>query len=579
MTQLNLDLNAVPMQASPLLLAPESLAHPYARYGLAVALAFHTGGKPYPNLPEEELREALARAIESGLNSFRMATVDNPQHQQELRFRPIPLDELRADASLVSGSLAARGMYLFPSIITSDKQVKGTFADVEKVLVDLRNQTVSLNQVMELKRSLAPIAGEVNNGGKEKINQKGTLFEAACTAIATVASEKPAAQLGGSNTGIFPDLDIDHLVEFIRVFRRFQAEGSDRMNGKPKKDGKYKRPPLHDGNYPNAPREAAFGAVGLLAAIGYWGSRAEETTRRQTEDVLRALKEKSIYLISYDAKKGRTSNVTQECFAHHIVELALSGNLRNILDDFYAKALLQAGMEHGQPVHFETKGGGDAKNELKALYSGYQHFYFATSQFLQRFDSASFRNFLSTRAEYPPSFDLLLTTYFDAALESHFMHEKHTPTSPAIVDAARALGQWMNYTAYRAAEAELPSLTREERAKLSKEERSKRNQTIRKAKAKNLIQFESYVMGARTPADMLHRVNRTTSLLSEQDAPDLARPFMDATATEQIPLKTAQQLLLAYLRLRDTRTQEPNMNGIGELPEGAAADDDSELAE
>ncbi len=557
MTQLNLDLNAVPMQASPLLLAPESLAHPYARYGLAVALAFHTGGKPYPSLTEEELREALARAIESGLNSFRMATVDNPQHQQELRFRPIPLDELRADASLVSGSLAARGMYLFPSIITSDKQVRGTFADVEKVLVDLRNQTVSFNQVMELKRSLAPIAGEVNNGGKEKINQKGTLFEAACTAIATVASEKPAAQLGGGNTGIFPDLDIDHLVEFVRVFRRFQAEGSNRMNGKTKKEGKYKRPPLHDGNYPNAPREAAFGAVGLLAAMGYWGSRSEETTRKQTEDTLRALKEKSIYLVSYDAKKGRTSTVTQEHFAHHVVELALSGNLRNILDDFYAKALLQAGMEYGQPVHFEPKGSGEAANESKSLYSGYRHFYFATSQFLQRFDTASFRNFLATRAEYPHTTDLLLGVYF--------MQGENIPRP--IVESARALGQWINRTAYFVAEENTDKGVQN------------RQQALRKAKAKVLVEFESAIMSADSPEDMLHRVSTRAGRLLQGDAPAEATEYFDASAAREIHFKTAQHLLIAYLRLRTAKTPELITDSVEVSSESTVADDDSELAE
>ena len=277
MTQLDLALNNTSTLPSA-----ESLTHPYARYGLAVVLAFHTDGKPLQSLNEEQLREGLARALESGLNFFRMETKDDPQHQQELRFRPISLDRLRADAGLVSGSLAAQGKYLFPSIVASDKQVKGTFADVEKVLADLRDKTALLDRMSDLKRSIAPIAGEINNGGKEKINQRGTLFEAACAAVATVTPEKPAAQFGGSNTGIFPDLDMAHLTEFVRVFHQFQAEGSNRLNGKPAKNGKYRRPPLHDGNYPNAPRDDAFGAVGLLAAMGYWGSRAGETTRRET---------------------------------------------------------------------------------------------------------------------------------------------------------------------------------------------------------------------------------------------------------------------------------------------------------
>ena len=557
MTQPNLQLDLLPSRLPTISSLATSLAHPYARYGLAVALAFHTNGKTLQELTEEQLREALALALESGLNFFRMETKDDPQHQSELRFRPISLERLRAEADLVSGSLAAQGKYLFPSVIASDKQAKGAFADVEKVLSDLRNKAVPIERVIDLKRSIAPIAGEINNGAKEKMNQKGTLFEAACVAIATVTSEKPSAQIGGSNTGIFPDLDIAHLIEFVRVFHQFQSEGSDRLTGKPTKDGKFRRPPLQDGNYPNAPHEASFGAIGLLAAMGYWGNRASETTRKQTGDALRALKERSLYLISYDAQKNHTSNVAQVRFSHHIIEIALTGNLRSILDEFYATSLIYAGMEHGSPIHFEPKGSGVSASELKALYTTYKHFYFATSRFLQRFNAPALRDFLSTRAEYPPSTGRLLGAYF-------MQVEK---ISQEVVESVRALGQWINRTAYFVAEEN------------TDKNAQNRAQSVRKAKAKVLVEFESAVMSAVSPEDMLHRVSTRAGRLLQGDAPAEATAYFDAATTSAISFRTAQHLLIAYLRLRTAKTPDLSPSSNHEVPADGAADDDSDLAE
>lgn len=534
MTQLDFDLNVTPVLPAMPLPSAESLAHPYARYGLAVTLAFHTNRKPMAALTEAELREALAHALESGLNSFRMETLSKPERDEELKFSHISLEKLRSDPGLVSGSLAARGMYLYPSIITSDRQAKGAFADAEKVLADIKDKQVPLDRIFELKRSVAPIAGEINNAKSNKENIKGTLFEAACTAIATVASEKPSALMTGSNpaarinTGIFPDLDAADLIEFVRVFYKFQAEGNDRLKGKPAKGGKYKRPPIHDGNYPNAPRDDAFGAVGLLAAMGYWASRADETTKKETRAVLDSLKNKPFYLVSYDG-------VSQASFQHHIVELAKVGSLQTILSDFYREARPYSVYE--EPY---------LRTDLPLV----RHFYFATSRFLQRFDAPAFRDFLATRAEYPPSLNLLLETYF--------MQDGNIPRS--TVESARALGQWINRSAYFVAEDD------------TDKGGQNRTQAVRKAKAKVLVEFESAIMSASSPEDMLHRVSTRAGRLLQADAPAEATAFFDDAASGEIPFKTAQHLLIAYLRLRTAKTP-------GLVTADVPADDDSDLAE
>ncbi len=533
MTQLDFDLSVTPITPALPLPTAESLAHPYARYGLAVALAFYASRKPFSDLTEAELREALARALESGLNSFRMETSGNPLSEEILQFSGISLERLRSDPGLVSGSLAAHGKYLYPSIIASDRQVKGTFADVEEVLTDLRNAKVPLTRIMSLKRSIAPIAGEINNGKSDKKNIKGTLFEAACTAIATVASEKPAAQLKGSkttiiNTAIIPDLDVTDLIEFVRVFHRFQGEGNDRLKGKPAKSGNFKRPPMHDGNYPNAPRDDAFGAVGLLAAMGYWASRAGETDKKETLAVLDALKNKPFYLVSYDG-------VSQVSFDHHVVDLAKSGSLQTILSDFYREARPYSVYE--EPY---------LRTDLPLV----RHFYFATSRFLQRFDAPAFRDFLATRAEYAPSFNLLLEVYF--------MQSEKIPRS--TVESARALGQWINRTAYFVAEDD------------TDKSGQNRMQSVRKAKAKVLVEFESAIMSADSPEDMLHRVSTRAGRLLQADAPAEATAFFDDAASGEISFKAAQHLLIAYLRLRTAKT--PAL-----IPSDTNTDDDSDLTE
>lgn len=493
------------------------LAHPYARYGLAIATKMP--GVSFMLWDESELRKALAQAIENGLERFRMETFNNPADDGELRFQPISHSRLRVHPNLVSGNLAPQGKYLYPSIIASDKQAKGTFVDAETILAALCDNTVPLSRSWELKRSIAPVTGEINNGGKEKTNQKATLFEASCAAIATLTELKPSALTQGNNTAIFPDLEFPALCEFIHVFRKFQAEGKTLLVGKPSKEQKFRRPPIHDGNYPDAPHEAAFGPIGLLAAMGYWAVRADETTRKETHLALESLAGRALYIISY-------ASFSQYQFSHYIVELAKEGDLFTILSDFYRSS---------RP--YATYDGSPLKRDLPV----FRLMYFALSRFLQQFDNPSFRDFLATRAEYPRSTSLLLGVYF--------MQAEHIPRH--IVESARSMGQWVNRVAYRVADAEVPLPGGKTRDELSNEDRKLREPAVRKLKARYLVQFESYVMGAREPEEMFYRLTRTIGLAGGGDVPRDAVPFMDAANIGSfLTFKQAQQLLLAYTRVQ-----------------------------
>ena len=137
-----------------------------------------------------------------------------------------------------------------------------------------------------------------------------------------------------------------------------------------------------------------------------------------------------------------------------------------------------------------------------------------------------------------------------------------------IVESARALGQWINRTAYFVADENTDEKTQN------------RPQAVRKAKAKVLVEFESAIMSADSPEDMLHRVSTRAGRLLQGDAPAEATAYFDASAVgEEISFRTAQHLLIAYLRLRSAKTPELLPNGTAGPPAVTAADDDSDLAE
>jgi hypothetical protein len=482
-----------------------------------------------------------------------MATSDNPGIAATLTFRNIPLDKLEQDPGLVSGPLASQGVYLFPSVIAADKQVNRTFSEAMAIRALLRSAKTRLDSSVEMKRSFAPITGEINNGKNEKKNQYCTLFEAACCAISTLTPIKPSALASSrgndqQNSAIFPDLPIGSLVEFVRVFRQLQSEGGSLLVGRPTKEKKVKRPPVHDGNYPDAPRESAFGAVGLLAAMGYWAQRCDETTRQATLAVLDSIKYTSLYTVSY-------GDSSQSRFSHVIVDLAKRGQLRTIVQDLYQSCLIYSGLEHGTVVHYAPPRSRDvAVKDLESLFRSYRHFYMLAGRFFQQFDVASFKGLLSVRAEYPPSFNSILEVYFMKSEES---------ISLPIVDAARILGQWINKTSFFVARDEVDNKDKD------------RWRLIRRAKAKVLVEFESAIMSATSPEEMLARISVRAGRLLQGDVPGEAEPFFTATATEGIAFTQAQHLIIAFLRLRAVDVPDLKISD----DETSTEDDDSELAE
>lgn len=508
----------------------QNLVHPYSRYGLAIAL--FEAQMPFDKLTKENVSEVLAKAIETGLENFRLMTDDNPQTAEVLRFRQIKKDDLLKDSKLVqSAGLANQGKYIAPSVVTTDGDAKGTFDNAKDIVESLR-ENASLDKTQDLSRSFAPTTAKINNGKSSQSPPKGTLFECACSLITTLTPTKPSAWLEGRNTVIIPDLPITEkddngetkypLLDFLDILQRMLIDAlkeniMEATIDQSKSEKKYKRPRLFNGNYPYAPREAAFGAVGLLAAIGKWGQRAGEIERaKKVLESIAGTEECSgrpMYVISYD-------EIAQVQFTHHVVKLAASGKLSDMIGAFAYQTRLYADTDGMRPNRYA--GNYKTNYELLSLMTG---------RFLQFFNQSSFQDFLAIRAEYLPIVEPLFKEYF---METRMIDRE-------IVESARALGQWLNRAAFRVADSDIDD-------KYSEAERAKK---IRQAKAKILVEFESAAMSATTPQDMMYRISTRAGRLLQMDMPAEATKFLDETLIgEKLKPKDALHLLVAYMRLR-----------------------------
>lgn len=500
-----------------------TLVHPYSRYGLAVTLL--EARVSLDDLTEENLPKFLTQAIEQGLENFRFMTDDNPETAEVLRFHPIRYSILRQNANLVqSAGLTAQGKYIAPTVLTTDGDAKGTFTKATNILELLKNGE-SFEKLYTLSRSFAPTTAKLNNGKGSMSPPKGTLLEAACSVISTLTPRKPASLVNVSkkegkvelrNVIIIPDLPINDLKRFVQLFSEMtstQLEGK-LMEAKLSK-AEYRRPKIFNGNYPFAPRKSTFGVVGLLAAIGRWGKTANKVGwARKVLESIAGTEERSsrpLYIINYDL-------IQQVQFTHHVVGLSVSGKLSEMIESLVRDTRLYGDSDGGVPNRYASD-----------LKTNYELFDLMANRFLQLFTQPAFQDFLAMRAEYSVKIEPLFKEYF---MESRKINRK-------IVESARALGQWLNRTAYLVADSEV------------EKDASDRDKKVRQGKAKILVEFESAAMSAATPQDMLHRISTRAGRLLQQDMPAEATCFFDETMIgENISPKDAVHLLIAYLRLR-----------------------------
>lgn len=497
--------------------------HPYTKY--AEALVRIENGL---SINDPITKAYLKIEIEKGLNSFRLSPVGAFEGKEKVGYRY--LREAKGDTKL--------GVFLSPNVISSDMQAKNIWAESNQIEKELEKGDLSKSDYVKM--SIAPVAGEflsfTLSGSIGRGKPKASLYEIALNAISSLTTEKPVLQYriekkGGpdtANTCIVPDLEIIDLMDFIQLFKKMKLSktASELMIGDVRlsKTIAYepKRPLIYRGNFPNPPRSSALGSVALLGAIGEFAKEAEVSSLAMK--VLDCLKGATMYMIKYGGASTFSYN-------HHVIDLAKEGKLREIVDSVYYTHLYNEGRRKSQSTE-------------------YQKFDLFASRLLQLFNKPAFRDFLAFRAEYPFQLDLLLNTYFT----------KIDMIEPEIVTSARKLGRWLNQVAYFAAKREVnngsPNYWEE----------------LRKAKSKVLIELESSTFSAKTGDALIAQAITRAGRISGMDAPDGATLFMEKTASGDLALDNAKNLLIAFSRLK-------NKVEIKEQPKDDLSDDDTEQSD
>lgn len=427
------------------------------------------------------------------------------------------------------------GVFLSPHIITSDGSAATTWKYIKEVVELLEK---GKNKTFGALNATTPMAGDymkfTESGGTSKSNASLNLQEIAYSLIAVVTPNKPAIYTweDSSNFCLIPDLpSIAQLIDFINFFRRMYVTKErdffiGRVNhletgrGENKKSTyKPQRPQIFKGNFPNSPKSTILGGIALLGTIGEFTKEADFSA--QAKRVLDSLKG----VVMYQIKSG---GATSFSYNHHVIEIAKQGKLKTIIDSLYYSKLYNQ----------ESRISKD--NE-------YQKFDLFTSRFLQLFNHAAFKDFLAFRAEYPNQVTILFNTYFI----------KMEKIDPKIVSSARALGKWLNKVAYLTAKAEVKA--------------GSQNywEELRRVKSKVLIELESSTFSSKSGDALIAQAVTRAGRLSGLDAPETAALFMEKTASGELPIENAKNLLIAFSRLINKAEKQ-------EMPKDENTEDDVE---
>lgn len=494
--------------------------HFYGRYGLALTMLNNK-----LDSPDEVTSEMLISELENGQNHYRFEPLPFKIENESVEFRYLSKDFFHENTARIGSkgeskiqvgkdTSAEVSCFLAPTIVSTDKTVKNSWTAVENVIKELK--CVKPTKRVDATMSLVPLAGKFNNGKSSQLYPKSSVIEIACCAVTTFTPDKPALlpKLTSGKTEpacIIPDLELNDLKRFIYLFQKMSSSETEKLllakvkitKKKTETVYSFHRPKICSGNFPYAPKQSALGSVGLLGAIGRWAKEANYWD--DGKRVLDSLKSRPIYIVEY----GNAKSVS---YGHWIVELAKEDFLCDIIDAIQYSHILS-----------------EEKRDLSS--PKYQLFLLFASRFFQLFEQKSFQDFLSIRAEYPQELEKLFNTYFINVMQK----------DENIVHSARALGHWLNSTAYWAARKEA-------------ENRDKQDDkdTIRKLKAKFLAEMESTVFAAKSHDALLAQVVTRAGRLSQSDAPNAAALFFDAVAAGTLTLEESKNLIVAYSRLRSS---------------------------
>ncbi len=497
---------------------PDFFAHTYPRYGLAAAIVDQDVLNWKAALEDaERLLKIAGGALQNALHRYRVHTASDLEDATTLKYRYLAADEVES-----SGQKAEDGYYIMPHVVIDDQSARYSVKGVRSMIKKI-DKGVNSGKSAQLKRSFTPFTTKLNQGTQSQSNPKSTTLEVAFSMVAAVTPLKPATQVDFTNQAMIPDLDLEGLITFVRLFRSMQeSETGNGLTLTRKETSNRKRPPISDGNYPDAPRSPAFGPVGLMGAIGQWMKRADilADQQKKARETLNAMKGRSIYLVSYDKNLMR-----QEYVGHHVARLAKNHNLPKIIQSLYRIRFYNA--DHNKP-----------DSNTRAT------FFMLASRFLQLYTKPAFKDFLAYRATYEANLSPII--------EEFFMEEYKIQRD--IVESARAYGAYLNDVAYYAAREEVDE--NEER------DDGGTGRDIYDAKTRVLAQLESTAMSARRPSSLFAQINVMAGRMSGRDVPAEAERFMEAVQTGEIAFDEAKDLVLAYMRLRkaqgDSETSNPD---------------------
>lgn len=473
--------------------------HPYIRYAQALLVV-----ENHLDSVSEISLNHITEEIRNGLNAFCVTPAENYEKKKKVKYR-----------FAGEKNNAKNYRFLATNIMSSDMQASKLYKSAEDFLKDTKELDCSCGG---LTMSSMPIVGEFCSFSEKNVGRgkpSCSIYEQGLSLVTSLTQFKPCLQYRIDkkdkpelfNICIIPDISFEEMTDFIRLFKRMQIQQleSDLMYGSViENKGKFKpkRPKIFQGNFPNPPRSSAMGSIALLGAIGEMAKESEFSTLAQ--HVLNSLKDATFYIIQY----GNASTYT---YNHYVVELAKKSKLKSIVDSIYYTELY---------------------NEKRTSKSTeYQKFDLTTSRFLLFFNPSYFSSFLSFRGEYPTQIELLLITYFT----------KMTKIDPNVVLSAKSLGRWLNQTAYFAAKNEVGNNNWDE---------------IRKAKAKVLVELESSIFSAKSGDALIAQAVTRAGRLSNLDAPESATLFMEKTASGELELENAKNLLIAFSRIKNKKESE-----------------------
>lgn len=512
--------------------------HPYPRYGAAVAL-YQARLTPDEITTSEALAPLVARAIDQALATYTVRTLDDPKAEgtTTLSFAWVKDPE----PGTKTGQIASKGYYLAPHVITSDGAAL-SLLQAARALADEVRAGENLSKSTELTKAVSPLVAKVNSGKASPSNPKTSRLEAALTALATVTPDKAAAWSMGT-AALIPDLPLTDadgrfpLLDYVSLFGRMRSRYYDTaaaMQTPLAKDGGYKRPRLHEGNFPEAPSNSALSTLGVVASVGWWArhghTQGAEDPEGWARRVLDLLAERPLLVVTYG--NDVIKNTRQERFGHHLVGLALDGDLRTVVHAL--RRVMPTAADNWQ----------DPKVDL---------FRTMADRFLRLFTRPALHDFLATRAAYPAELGPVFVTYFT----QHAM----PPLSPDLVASARAYGAALNSAAYRAAKASAGD---------DEKRRGTSSRSLDEYKQRVLVEFESAVQSAKSGPELLAKVGSRAGRLGGFEMPPEAGPFMEAVASGAVGRDQARDLITAFMRL-GTWTPKPDAAAGPPTPTPATA--------